>query len=661
MQADKLDRPVRSFVRKLAWPAVFLCIAAVLVLANKSNIFAVNHEGTDLAANSLLILDAKSLDLWVGHYSRLGFSHPGPAILYVLAAGEALFHDLTGWVPSPFSGQLIAVAMYSALWICMLGAQFLRMSSSRFTASLSVLFFVLAIVLLDHHVLTGSLIPHLFVLPFAVAIMSFAGLAEGRADTLAPLAVSSGFLVHGNFAFVAVLGVLLLAALAYNFATRRADPARRVIGRHFAALHQRELLIGLGILAVFLLPLLVMTIKEFPGPIADYLTYGGGRAPNSVGSAVKYASVYWGGKAPMLIGLGACAVLWVGRRDDELSSSRHAVIAGILAATLALVLYARYGIDLLDHPYIGWFYYAAPALLLATMASMLLPTPKSKLAAGAWIVLGICMIAAIYHEAKRQPAYRDVYHDASGAELYRVLAERKTQGRIVLEVDRSQDYVHIWSVLLGAELRAKRDGKDPFCINEGWNISFTRRAKCTEAEVQSNPRFYLSKAKDAGESDFQVEGLWLTRFAAANLVNRGYVAVADHRGLFATTVLGTGWSIVEEKHVWTEGREATLHVPVPKDFAGCAITLDVDAFLPTERSVQEATVVLGDRVVAQASFTKGDNRKKLRIPLNPSLDGSTTLRIKVARPLIPGSWDPRKLGIGLHGIEVEGSSQVGSK
>jgi hypothetical protein len=52
----------------------------------------------DFAANSLLIQKAKSLSLFTGNYSCVGFNHPGPTILYVLTAGEVFFFD---WTPLP--------------------------------------------------------------------------------------------------------------------------------------------------------------------------------------------------------------------------------------------------------------------------------------------------------------------------------------------------------------------------------------------------------------------------------------------------------------------------------------------------------------------------------------------------------------------------------
>ena len=96
---------------------LWLCLFALLLGIHHEIFFAIHIESGDGAANSLLIQQAKTFNLLTGNYSRIGFYHPGPAILYVLAAGEFLFFDWLSIVPSPFSGQLIAVVIYNAFFI----------------------------------------------------------------------------------------------------------------------------------------------------------------------------------------------------------------------------------------------------------------------------------------------------------------------------------------------------------------------------------------------------------------------------------------------------------------------------------------------------------------------------------------------------------------
>src|SRR5205814_995066 len=102
-------RPRWVFVASLA-------LFVVLLLVHNRGLFTrVVHEDGDAAANSILIARAKRLELLVGNYSRCGFNHPGPALLYVQAGGELLFHDLCGLVPSPYNGQALAALLLDGL------------------------------------------------------------------------------------------------------------------------------------------------------------------------------------------------------------------------------------------------------------------------------------------------------------------------------------------------------------------------------------------------------------------------------------------------------------------------------------------------------------------------------------------------------------------
>jgi hypothetical protein len=130
---------------------LFILISLVLVASNWTGVNTVNFELSDFAANSLLIQDAKSLTLLKGNYSRVGFNHPGPAILYVLAAGEVVFYDWLHIVKSPFSGQLIAVALYAAFWIVLIWRMLVAMTHHLAASFLTVSVFLLYAVLCDHN------------------------------------------------------------------------------------------------------------------------------------------------------------------------------------------------------------------------------------------------------------------------------------------------------------------------------------------------------------------------------------------------------------------------------------------------------------------------------------------------------------------------------
>src|SRR4030095_15424344 len=114
----------RSWVVFLASTTLF---AAALLYHNAYLLREPIYEESDSAANSLLVLKAKRLELLHGHYSRFQFYHPGPGLLYVEAAGEWLLSDLLGAAPAPHNGQIFGLLlMHSALvgiaLTCVVGA-----------------------------------------------------------------------------------------------------------------------------------------------------------------------------------------------------------------------------------------------------------------------------------------------------------------------------------------------------------------------------------------------------------------------------------------------------------------------------------------------------------------------------------------------------------
>ena len=79
----------------MVWVAPFAVMLAVL-LARNAFLFSLTpeRESADMAANSILIEQARRFSLLVGNYSRDGFNHPGPAFLYVESWGESIL-----WAP----------------------------------------------------------------------------------------------------------------------------------------------------------------------------------------------------------------------------------------------------------------------------------------------------------------------------------------------------------------------------------------------------------------------------------------------------------------------------------------------------------------------------------------------------------------------------------
>jgi hypothetical protein len=266
----------RFLAARLAGPlVVFLLVVAVLASAHGPAIQGANLEQGDAAANSLLIQDAKSFHLLVGNYSRMGFNHPGPAILYVLAAGESVFHDWLHLVRTPMAGQMLGVIVYAAAWTALIWTILRRMAGSNRTSILCLAVFLAATSCLLPKAFVSLWPPDLYYFPFAVFVLALGELIGGRADSLLALAVSWGFLLNGHVSFFAITAIMVLSGLAANWMLARGAkyPSMSVLSREFMLSHRLRLGASLLILVLFLVPLAIETVIHFPGPVSQYLAY----------------------------------------------------------------------------------------------------------------------------------------------------------------------------------------------------------------------------------------------------------------------------------------------------------------------------------------------------------------------------------------------------
>jgi hypothetical protein len=643
-----------------SWPIIlFIVVAAVIAGADWGVIAGSHVETGDFAANSLLVLDAKEMRLLTGNYSRVGFNHPGPAILYVLAAGERIFFDALHVVQSPIAGQMIAAILYNSFWIVLLARLFARTFATWQQTAIATSVFLIATALFDHDFFAGMWFPHLYYFPFAVMVVSIARLACGTADSLHTLALSSGFLLNGHVAFVAVLSIMLIGAIVTNVLLVRRDRRRSLIDAAFYKSNRRTIVLAVVIFSAFLVPLLIATAVHFPGPIGDYASFGDGHRQNTPREALTFLSVYWGGRVALLIAALLLIVIWrVARSAFGRDVDIKALIAMMSVATIAMFAYAKYGVDLLEYRYLGLFYYAIPGLALS-IAVVTIFGRGGRWVAGFIMVTGLGMTVAA---AKTTPYYQNVYDDPQIVGLEKGMEDLRTDGRLVLELDDGRDWGSVWSTVVGMELQAKRRHRDLFCIDRNWHISDTKQARCTVAELAEHRRLLVTAA-DAQVMPEREPLLKGTRVAfydwtPAPVPSNAYVGMRNDAVAFRDTVLASGWTPVDEL-VWTETKEARLTIPLNADLKG-TLVLDTSAFLPRADSRQDVKILAGDREVAAATFTRSHDRQPIRIPFAVSSAGYLELKVLVAHPLsekeLRVSNDPRRLGIALHGFTLVSGS-----
>lgn len=481
---------------------LFALVACALIASQLGPIRTVNHEVGDFAANSLLIQDAKRLHLIYGNYSRVGFNHPGPAILYVLAFGELIFHDWLHLVPSPLSGQLVAAAIYDAAWIALIFALVRRSGAALAPALLFGAVAVLVVARADHAIVNGIWFPHLYVLPYAAMLVAIARLVHGHADSLKALAVTSGFLINGHVSFVPMLGVILIVVLAANLLAARGDGSIRVLSIGWLRRHRRALAGAVGILFLFFVPLLVATARHFPGPVHDYLQFGHANKGNTLEQTVRYVAVYWSTGPSIACGLLLALMSLVAGPGAAtapaagIAQAARALGVAFVAATVAVLVYVKVGVDNLDYVYIALFYYAVPALACALLALIVFQAGGATTIRNAVVaVLALWALGGVWHQVKQDPMYV-VFYDRPGIPaLYEGVRALPGSGRVVLDLEQDdKTWGDIWGNVLGLQAYAKRRRVDLVCVNEHWHISFTRAGQCTPEEVAHNRRYDVHQA-----------------------------------------------------------------------------------------------------------------------------------------------------------------------
>jgi hypothetical protein len=377
---------------------------AVLVVRNREVLFTHQWEDTDYALNSILIDRARHFRLLYGNYSRFGFYHPGPALLYVQALSQLLFRDAVPLFASPFSAHQFGILTLNCVMVGM-SATILVRRTGRDAAALVLALLALSFAWKYPGVLTSTWMPFVYLWPFVLLVVSAASVASGDLRDSWKLFLANGLLVHGHVSFimftVACTLVVIAALWIQRVRIRKALP--RAVGWTCA-----------GLTALFALPIALHTISDFPGEFDDYIDYI--RSDDAGGQALRPAAgfvrSYWatgsnGDLIAIVLFLAAGAAVWrmaAGPARRMLT----AVLGFVLVVTGLTWFYAIRGVDDLQYTYLAIFYYSAPLLTLCTIGLASLDAPKTLLQKRA---LGcIALVAGVVLAA--QPSMRNSYHGA---------------------------------------------------------------------------------------------------------------------------------------------------------------------------------------------------------------------------------------------------------
>ena len=457
-------------------------------------------ELADFASNSILVDDAKKLKLLHGHYSRIGFYHPGPAIFYFQALGEWLVYDILSLAQSPFAGQAFGLFLYVALLLS-LSVYCLKLLLSEWQA----VFFLSSLVLMLNIFLyptnfSSPWFPHLFAITFLPFIISWIAVYLNKIRALPIFSFCSMLLFHGHIAFSMFVGAAWTFILIN---TINIIIANQISFRNYISMHSRILWLSFGIILFGILPILLHTILHFPGEILKYLTYSPDISNHTWPKALKFVAFYWihSTKYPDTTEINfiiffififlICTLISLIYLKISLTCLKTNIIItsglsrGITLTTgiiTALTLfYARYKIDTWSDHYTIIFYSSSILLIVSIFIARITLTffEIKKLLKFSLIMTMIAIVT--------WPKY-SVYSIEKTAlkPFFQAIKSKAVTGPVEIEVDYSREPPsQAWIYIVALLMNANREGINNICVLEStWALAYHERNKCN----QSNKR-----------------------------------------------------------------------------------------------------------------------------------------------------------------------------
>ncbi len=490
------------------WWVVVAATAALAVLLCVRNRFLFStrlYEDADMGANSILVEQARHFTLLVGNYSRDHFHHPGPAYMYVMAAGESLFWAWLHVVPTAWNGQLLAVYALNSLFVGLVAGmgygwtRSLRGAAACFAA-------VLALAAVHPAVLSSDWMPYLYVPAYVTFLVAAASVAAGRGRDAWVLALTGWFLIHGHacfLLFVPVISCAVLAAVLW--------PPRHSLGasvRSFFATQRRVWVPVAIISAVFALPIVADLVLHWPGQFGKYLAFASSSKSggHSVAQAARDALWYWwphrGAWALPVAGyvVAAAVIRWLA--PSSLRRFLTALLAVNALSSLAFLYYAVNGIDVLSRYYEGYFYWSAPVITLLVIAlgvveAMPLPLGAATAAGAAVLVLVALAMAPDTRTSTNSsdPAVPTSGQDTDSAlpAAVSALAARSGGKMIVLRLDPQ-----FWGDATGFLVQAERTGVRACVANPVYTFVVTSQFICTPHDLADGQVYWLRPAAPRG-------------------------------------------------------------------------------------------------------------------------------------------------------------------
>lgn len=517
--------PAPQLAGRWVWLGTFAAMAGFLLLRSRFLFTTRLYPSADPADNSILVTQALHFTLLHGNYSREGFFHPGPAYLYLMAAGQWLFSDVTHLTPTAWNGQLIAILLLNSALVAAIAWIAGGWAGSVWAAVAAVaviLGFAAALSAevpsaLNPEILASNWMPDVYVPTFLAFLVAAASVAAGRTAHLWLLAATGWLLIHGHVEFLFFVPVIVAAVAVGALWPARRAPWAAV--RRFLREGSSHWVPAAAISAVFALPIAVDLATAWPGQFGKYLSYG--RSPHAghhpAGQAARYLLWYWA-PGPAWAGLlvmaslaaAALAMALVAPFPAAAPTAAPAAAGGLrrflLAAlgisavtTVAMAYYAAEGIDDLSARYVGFFYWSVPLMTLLVLVTGLTAACRGRAVTRAIVTAALVLALGA---AAITPGLRADVHDSEPAlaPALAALAARVPGRLIVLEVAPGTAYDAD-----GLVVQAERSGA-PICLSGQyfWVFAVTSQFICGPRQDATGIRYQLHRLPYTAKSGLPV-------------------------------------------------------------------------------------------------------------------------------------------------------------
>lgn len=504
--ASDPDSPLApSFRNALYLVGIFIILVFIQIIHNITLFNKDFIELADFASNSILVEDAKQFKLLHGHYSRIGFYHPGPLIFYFQALGEWLIYDIYHLAKSPFAGQIFGLFIFIALLLT-LSLHCLKLLLNKWQPAFFLASFILILnINLFPTNLSSPWFPHLYAIIFLPFTLAWTALHLNKITALPIFSFSSILLFHGHIAFT------IFVAVAWIFVficIKKAALSNRISVRDYILIHSNIMWISLGIILIGVLPILFHTLLHFPGEIIKYLAYSPNISGHTWSEALKFTVFYWihSTEYPdstkinytifILIILTYTVVVINKQKTENIITSNLGQEIAITTSiiTILTLLYTRYKVDDWSDHYTIIFYSSSILLIVSIACAMIvalfLDTKKLWKSALILILISLSTWPKYSVYSIERPVIEPVLN---------AIESKSLVGPVEIEVDHySESFSKVWIYLVAILMDTNRRGYKNICVTEStWTLAYHARTKCDPVEKRLKIYIGLSShAKD---------------------------------------------------------------------------------------------------------------------------------------------------------------------